>query len=96
MKRATVCLGILLAVVTIAHAQDPSSDTSDTSNRRGQTATDNHSVSLNNTSQIQPQDRDAAAALGSQNDDQSSGHETHVRLGGFVVSAGYAHFWPGA
>ncbi len=93
MKWTTVCLGILLAVVASSYAQNSSSDTS---NRDGQTATDNHSASLSNTSKTQPQDHDAIAALSSQNDDQSSGHKTRVRLGGFVVSAGYAHFWPGA
>ena len=92
MKRAMVCLGILFAVARITYAQNSSSDTS---NRHGQTGPDNSSVSASNTSQTRPQDQ-ATAFPDNQNDEQSSGHQTHVRLGGFVVSAGYAHFWPGA
>jgi len=86
MKRVTFCLGILLAFVASIYAQDSS------------TATDNGSIaSASNASQTktQTQDHEAAAASGNQNDQQSSGQETHVRLGGFVVSAGYAHFSPG-
>ena len=92
MKRAMVCLGILFAVATTTYAQNSSSDAS---NRHGQTAADDSSVSASNTSQTRPQDQ-ATAFPDNQNDERSSGHQTHVRLGGFVVSAGYAHFWPGA
>ena len=88
MKWVTVCLGLFFAIVTSAQ------DSSDPLNRHGQTATSN--VSASDASQRQTQDHEATAAPGNQNDEQSSGHQTHVRLGGIVVSAGYAHFWPGA
>ncbi|HEY7390184.1 MAG TPA: PEGA domain-containing protein [Bryobacteraceae bacterium] len=86
MKRATLCLGILLAFVASIYAQDAPSATPNGSN-----------ASLSNASQTnaQTQDHEAMAASGNQNDHQSSGQETHVRLGGFSVSAGYAHFGPG-
>lgn len=93
MKRVTVCLGIFFAIVTSGYAQDSSSDTM---NRHGQTATDNSSnVSATDASKTQTEDHEATAAPGTQNGEQSSRHETHVRLGGIVVSANYAHFWPG-
>lgn len=92
MKWVTVCLGLFFAFVTTGYAQDSSG----TLNRHGQTATDNSSnVSASDASQTQTQDHEATAAPGNQNDEQPSGNETHVRLGGIVVSAGYAHFWPG-
>ncbi|HTS06061.1 MAG TPA: PEGA domain-containing protein [Candidatus Eisenbacteria bacterium] len=94
MKRASVCLGILFAVVTITYAQDPPSKTS---NRPRPTAAgDNSSVSSSNSLQTQTQDHQATPAADNQGDEQSSRRETHVRLGGFVVSAGYSHFWSGA
>jgi hypothetical protein len=95
MKRVSVCLGILFAVITCSYAQDSSSDRL---NRLGQTATDdNSSASTNNTSQAktQTQDHEATAMPREQDDEQSSGKKTHLRLGGIAVSASYAHFWPG-
>jgi hypothetical protein len=95
MKRVTVCVGILFAIVTSSYAQDSSSDTL---NRVGQTAgDDNSSASASNTSQTktQTQDHEATAAPSKQNDQLSSGNKTHLRLGGIVVSGGYACFWPG-
>src|ERR1700751_3031917 len=82
MKRVMVCLGILFAVVTTGYAQDSSSDTL---NRVGQTAPDDNSKTPDRQATVEP----------SKQNEQTSGRETHVRLGGFVVSAGYAHFWPG-
>lgn len=83
MNRVTVCLGILFALLTFSYAQDSSSDTL---KRHGQTATDDNSKT---------QDHEAAVTPSKQNDEQSSGRGTHLRLGGITVSAGYAHFWPG-
>jgi hypothetical protein len=96
MKRVTVCLGILFALVTSSYAQDSSSDTS---NRHGQTATNDSSPTASNASQMKTQTRDheATATPSKQHDQQTSGKETHFRLGGggVAVSATYAHFWPG-
>ena len=89
MKRVTVCLGILFAVVSWSYAQNSSLDTF---NGVGQAATgDKSSASASNTSQTktQIQDHDAAATPRK----QSSGKETHLRFGGIAVSASYAHFW---
>jgi len=83
MKRVTVCLGILFALLTFSYAQNASPDTS---NRQGLTAGGDNSKT---------QDHDATAAPSQQNDEQSSGRETHLRLGGISVSASYAHFGPG-
>jgi hypothetical protein len=95
MKRVTVCLGILFVFVTNSYAQDSASDTL---NGHGQTATVNNSnPSASNASQTktQVQDHKATATSVKQDDLESSGSETHLRLGGIAVSAGYAHFWPG-
>ena len=90
MKRVTLCLGILFAVVTCSYAQDSSPDIL---NRHGQTTVDNSSPSASDTSQTktQTQGHEAAAAPSK----QSFGKETHFRFGGIAVSASYAHSWPG-
>jgi hypothetical protein len=91
MKRLTVCLGILFAVAVSSYAQDYSSNRP---NPPQQAATDNSSnSSASNTSQTQTQGHEATSAQA--NEHESSGSQTHLRLGGIVVSAGYTHFGPG-
>jgi hypothetical protein len=91
MKRVTVCLGILFAVVTWSSAQDSSPDTL---KRVGQTPTGNNSSASTSQSpqtETQTQDHESSATPRK----QSSGKEKHLRFGGIAVSASYAHFWPG-
>jgi len=81
MKRVTVCLGILFALLTFSYAQDSSSNPL---NQPGQTVNDDNS---------QPQGNGASVAPSNQSEKESSGRQTHLRFGGFTVSAGYSHFW---
>jgi len=81
MKQVALCLGVFFTLLTFSYAQDSSSNPPIS---QGQTANDDNS---------QIQSNEATVTPSKQTDEQSSGSKTHVRFGGFTVSAGYSHFW---
>lgn len=87
MKWFLVCLGILLIPITGSYAQDPASETSNLHSRTS--TSDKSSASVSNLSPAKAQAGDTSSK---DVDLTSPRAETHVRLGGVAVSAGYAHF----
>lgn len=87
MNRMVVCLGILFLLAACSYAQTSAPEAANRNSAAASTSSD--SAPPASASQSKTQQTPAASADGF---DTRSARHTHVRLGGIVVSGGYAHF----